>query len=62
MQCISIYMIPMGSSAQEGYQNFMKAFNNQQRDTFIKVASEDITETTKPKGDTTIRKIKEKRK
>jgi hypothetical protein len=31
---LPIYSIPMGNSAEEGYQNFLTAFNNQQLTTF----------------------------
>lgn len=57
-----IYMIPMGKSAKEGYQNFLNAFNNKQRKTYKEVTKEDIAEIEKEKGETTKRTIRKKRK
>jgi hypothetical protein len=51
----SIWMIPLGNSAEEGYRNFMNAFNNKQIKTYQEVTKQDLTELTKQKGDTSIR-------
>jgi hypothetical protein len=48
-------MIPLGNSAEEGYKNFMNAFNNKQIKTYQEVTKQDLTELTKQKGDTSIR-------
>ena len=57
-----IYMIPMGNSAEEGYANIIKAFNNQQTKTYKEVTEQDIIELNKPKGDTVVKRTKEKRR
>ena len=55
-------MIPMGSDAKEGYVNFIKAFNNEQEKAYKEITKEDIAETNKAgKGNTTIKKIKERK-
>lgn len=56
-----IWMVPLGNSAEEGYKNFMNAFNNKQIKTYEEVTKQDLTELTKQKGDTTI-KTKGKKK
>lgn len=50
-----IWMIPLGSCAEEGYKNFMNAFNNKQVKTYEDVTKQDLTELTKQKGDTSVR-------
>jgi len=57
-----VWMIPMGDSAEIGYKNFVNAFNNKQTKTYKEVTERDITELTKQKGETTIRRVKEKKK
>ena len=57
-----VWMIPMGDSAEEGYKNFVKAFNNQQIKSYKEVIEEDLKELDKQRGDTTVRKTKEKKK
>lgn len=56
-----IWLIPMGDSAEEGYRNFIQAFNNKQINTYEEVTKKDIDELKKVKGDTTAKRIKEKK-
>jgi hypothetical protein len=57
-----IWMIPMGNSAEQGYKNFLNAFHNKQTKTYKEVTEKDIAELEKQKGETTIRRVKDKRK
>jgi len=56
-----IWLIPMGDSAEEGYRNFINAFNNKQIKTYEEVTKQDIDELQKVKGDTTAKRIKQKK-
>lgn len=55
-----IWMVPMGRNAKQAFQNFMNAFNNKQKSTYEEVTKQDLTELKKQRGDTVIRKTKEK--
>lgn len=57
-----IWMVPMGDNAEQGFKNFMNAFNNRQTKTYKEVTEEDIKELTKQRGETTIKRSKEKRR
>jgi hypothetical protein len=39
-----VFAVPMGKSAEEGYKNLVRAFNNKQTETYNELEEKEVTE------------------